>query len=328
MDIQPFTEDQYRAFLALVDDEIRPPGAATHVWEDFPLILAEENRSQMLGICDRGRVVAGVAFLVRQFQTSCGPVPVAGIGSVVTRPENRGRGCSRALQEAVLQRLDAADVPLAVLWTDRPEVYRGRGFAPAGWEFHLGLDSLSAGDGWPAGFSCRPSTPADVPALEALYRRHPYRTLRPAGDAARLYAMPGTRGLVATGQGNEVVAAVFCGKGSDFPHYVAEWSGPCGLVLPLVDEARQRHGVRHLLVPAGGERLAEQLVQRGATVAARASGLWAVVQPEKLARYLQSAGHGAAADPGDPAAVLGTVGGDGVIVPGALTVAVWGLDSV
>ena len=118
MEITSFSPGQFTEFLALVDDQIRPPGALTHVWEDFPLILAPENSSMILGICEGDRVVAGLACLVRQFQTSCGPIPVAGIGSVVTRSESRGQGFSRALQNALIERLAAADVPLAVLWTD------------------------------------------------------------------------------------------------------------------------------------------------------------------------------------------------------------------
>lgn len=328
MNITTFTPRQFTEFLALVDDQIRPPGSSTRAWEDYPLILAQENSSMIFGICDGDSVAAGVACLVRQFQTSCGPIPVAGIGSVVTRPEFRGQGFSRALQDALIERLAAEDVPLAVLWTDQPEIYRGRGFVPAGWEFHVGMTGVGMATGFPDGFSCRAFKPGDSADVAALYDHHPYRTIRPQNDDARLYTMPGTRGLVATGDGDKVVAAVFCGKGADFTDYVTEWDGPLGLVIPLLRECRNRGWARQVLIPPGGEGLAAQLVRLGGTVAAQPSGHWLIIQPEQLSKFMQSAGHGVSRDPSDPAALLGTVGPDGVIIPGTLTVAVWGFDSV
>jgi GNAT superfamily N-acetyltransferase len=327
MEIVNFNHDQFGEYLDLVDAEIRTPDAFTHAWEDFPLLLDQGNRDMVFGILEVERVAAGLSCLVRQFQTSCGMVPVAGIGGVVTRPEFRGRGLSKALQIDLVKRLAAANVPLAVLWSDRPEYYTGRGFAPAGWEFHVDMAGLAHVD-FPAGFSCREFLAEDVPAAAALYDRHPYRAIRHPGDAARLYTMPGTKGLVAQGEKGQVVATVFCGKGADFRNYVLEWGGPAGLVIPLLAEARRREWARHLLAPAGGELLAGKLSGLGATVIARETGHWLVVQPEQISRYLQGAGMGAPGNPADPTAILGTVGPDGVVVPGVLTAAVWGFDSV
>lgn len=328
MNIAPLNTAQFDEFLALVDQEIRPAGAATHAWDDFPIILGQGNRAGVLGVYEQDELVAGAACLVRQFQTSCGAVPVAGIGCVVTKPDFRGRGYSRELQTALINRLAAANVPLAVLWTDKPETYIGRGFRPAGWEFHVDLKEVTPGRGFPAGFQCRPYTVKDADAVSALYDRHLFRTLRNPGDSALLYAMPGTTGLVCVGQGDEVVAAVFCGKGADFGEYVSEWSGPQGLAIPLLDEAVAQGLARYVLVPPGGQALADALAGRGAAVTAMTSGLWVVTQPEQLSRYLQGSGHGAPPDPADPAGILGTVDSDGVVVPGALTLAVWGFDSV
>lgn len=320
--------DQFDEFRALVDREIRPEGAATRAWEDFPVILSPGNRAGIVGGFEDGQLAAGAAVLIRQFATSCGTVPVAGIGSVVTRPEFRGRGFSREIQSLVLEKLAAANVPLAVLWTDRPEAYSGRGFRPAGWEFHVDLQGVRPGEGMPSGFRCRPYEDRDAEAVAALYDRHVLRTLRNPGDSRLLYGMPGTRGLVAVGQGDVVAAAVFLGKGADFEGFVPEWSGPQGLVLPLLDEVVRRWRGRFVLVPPGGEALARALSGRGGIARAVTSGYWVVTQPEQLSRYLQGSGHGAPPDPADPAAILGTVGPDGTVVPGILDLAVWGFDSV
>ena len=125
-------DEQFARYLALANGEIRPAGSTTRLEEDFPLILSPDNRDWVEGIVIDGEVAAGLACLVRQFKTSCGTIPVAGIGHVVTRPAFRGRGFSRLLQESLLARLRRVNVPLAVLWTDSPGAFAGRGFVSAG----------------------------------------------------------------------------------------------------------------------------------------------------------------------------------------------------
>lgn len=328
MEVSALTESQFQDYLTLADAEIRPAGAETHIWEDFPLLLAEANRARVLGVIQGSQLVAGAACLVRQFQTSCGAIPVGGIGAVVTRPDCRGQGLSLVLQEAVLKRLEESQVPLAVLWSDQPEIYAGRGFYPAGWEFHVDLAGLDSPNRLPDSFFVRDYAPRDAEAVGDLYERHLFRTHRRPGDNALLYGMPGTRGLVVAGANDQAVAYLFCGKGSDFISYVTEWGGPVGLVIHLLEVVRRREMARNLLIPPGGEALAGQLVPRGAVPVAKSSGLWKIVQPRQLNHYLQGSGHGAPRDPSDAAAVLGAVGPDGVVDPGALNVAVWGFDSV
>ena len=211
MHIASITPDRHAEFLALVDAEIRPDRAKTHAWDDFPLILSPDNAAwTLVATAEDGALTGGLACLIREMATSCGNIPVAGIGSVVTRPENRGQGLSTALQNALLELLRRKNIPLAVLWTDQPEIYAGRGFAAAGWEMHLDLGDAQLGEAFPPGFGVREFQRADTVAVQRLYDCHLLRTLRHAGDAERLYTMPGTRGLVASGQDDTVVAAVFC----------------------------------------------------------------------------------------------------------------------
>ena len=72
MKIITFNDAQFGVYLDLVDTAIRAPGASTHVWEDFPLLLQKGNGAMALGILEGDRVVAGLSCLVRQFQTSGG----------------------------------------------------------------------------------------------------------------------------------------------------------------------------------------------------------------------------------------------------------------
>jgi GNAT superfamily N-acetyltransferase len=327
MEIAGLTAAQHADYLALVNAEIRPPGAATQAWEDFPLALDRSNLPWLLGASGAdGRLVGGLAILVRSFATSCGDIAVGVVGSVVTRPDQRGQGLSSRLQAAAMALLRRQEVPLAALWTDRPEIYAGRGFIPAGWEWHAGLGEARLPETPPDGVTLRGWRPEDTPAVERLYGAHRWRTLRQPGDAARLYGMPGTRGLVAEA-GGEVRAAVFCGKGADFPDYVAEWSGEPELVLSLLGLARARALAGAVLVPAGGEALADRLAAAGSPPVAMASGCWAVVRPDLLAARLTAAGIRPPSAAADARAWLGTVTDDGGVAPGPLTLAVWGFDS-
>lgn len=328
MDVVAFSDDQFEEYLSLLDREFSLEGSKTRYRDNFPLLLDPANRNWVLGILHEGRVAAGMACLIRQMKTSSGTIPVAGIGGVLTVPEFRGRGFSRMLQEAMRGRLEDANVPLAVLWTDRPDIYRSQGFSPAGWEFHADMTDLRPKGTDLPGFSIRPYRPEDEPGVSLLYTYHPCWTLRHPGDARRLYGMPGTRGLVAVGENNAIAAAVFCGKGIDFPDYVVEWDGAQGLVLAVLEEALRLQWARHVLIPAGGTPLAAALANQGAVVTARASGCWAVIQPEQLSRYLQRAGQGAPPGRAEPQDFLGYVDDAGVVVPGRLTLGVWGFDSV
>ena len=167
-------------FLELVNAEIRPDRANTNAWDDFPVILGPQNSPwQLVFKMDDGTIAGCIACLIRTHKTSCGDIPIAGIGSVVTHPDFRGRGISSALQNEMLLRLKGKNVPLGVLWTDQPEIYAGRGFATAGWEIHASVSDLTITESMEASWNIRSYRPEDAPAVEFLFNQHPYRTFRP-----------------------------------------------------------------------------------------------------------------------------------------------------
>ncbi len=316
--------EEMPAVLRLMDACLRPPEAPTRVWQDFPVALGPSNREGILVLEQGGRICAALACLVRPHRTSVGEIAVAAIGNVVTAPEARGRGCSRRLQSVLLDGLEARGVPLAVLWSDRPALYAGRGFRPAGVECHLDLTGWRPGPLDPPPGGAAPYRAEDAAEVERLYRGHPYRTIRRAGDSALLYGMPGTRGLVWRGAGGVPVAYLFTGKGLDFPGYVLEWGGQTAALLALLDRARRELGATRLLAPQGTESFAAMLVAGGAGAAWQPSGLWVVLSPERLGAAFAAA-TGAAAT--DAAAWLGEVDAEGLPRPGVMSMAVWGFDS-
>ena len=324
MSIRTIDRLEHPQFIAFLEAGMRPESASTRAADDFPVILGIDNLEGLWGLRDDQGWAAGLSVLVRSFTTSAGTVAVAGIGSVVTRSDRRGEGLSSRLQNTVLEDLQAREVALAVLWSDQPAVYAGRGFAPAGWEYHVDLVAAELVGLVPPEVEVRPFRPDDTAAVAAIYRQHPLRTLRRPADHARLFGMPGTRGLVAESAG-ETLAYAFCGKGEDFPGYVAEWGGPARLVAATLLAARDAGLASRVLIPAGSEDLLTSLMTAGAGVTVVPCGLWAVLRADLLAAVT---GRNPAGDPQVAATWLGAPGPDGTPIPGVFQLAVWGFDSV
>jgi GNAT superfamily N-acetyltransferase len=313
----------------LVESALRPEGVTTKAADDYPVALSDENLEGLLVWEENGRLDACLASLVRPYLTSLGELPVGAIGSVVTHPAWRGRGLSSRLQVAALDDLRKRGAALAVLWSDRPKLYEGRGFRPAGVEYHVDLTDWRPSEYGQTQIWVRPFTLEDTPSISRLYGLHPWRTRRPPCDDARLYGMPGTQGFVATDRQSDVVAYVFCGKGADFPQYVLEWGGEPDALGLLLLKVKAEGWATMLLAPQGAEATLTRLTGEGAAWQARPSGLWTVLNPELLCRLAAAKSAGlSAAQLQNPATWLGKVTEAGHLQEGIYRLAVWGFDSI
>jgi GNAT superfamily N-acetyltransferase len=325
-------EREQAAVLTLIESEMDRPGAITSAAEDCPLALGPGSQRNIRVLDHEGRIGACLACLVRPYRTSLGILPVAALGSVVTHPSARRRGLSARLQEDVLRRLRQGGIPLAVLWSDRPELYRGRGFRAAGVEHHVDLLKWRPADPRPpAGWRIRDYRPGDSQVVAMLYTDHEYHTVRGEAEHCRLYGMPGTRGLVLVDRQDRLQAYLFCGKGADFAGCVLEWGGRAGPVATLLATAAAAGLARWALVPQGEEALRDSLVAEGAASSSRCSGLWCLLDSEPLVAAGRVSSPDAIPEGSarkDPGAWLGQVGGEGYVREGPLRLAVWGFDSI
>ncbi|SCL25047.1 Acetyltransferase (GNAT) domain-containing protein [Micromonospora pallida] len=116
------------------------------------------------------RVVAAVHYLPRRIRAAEGAVDlVGGVANVATHPPERGRGHARRLLDRAVTAMTADGCAWALLFTGTPAVYRSSGFRT----FRLGYTSgrpappsVAAPQGW----TVRPGSWADWPALAALHR--------------------------------------------------------------------------------------------------------------------------------------------------------------
>ncbi len=143
----------YEAVLALVDAAFGVAPKAS-LRQTFPTALGRSNLSGLFVGEHEGQLVCAGAALVRDWVTSAGVLRTACLGCFATAPAHRGRGHSSRLQEWMLQQMKDDGADWAVLFTDRPWIYRGRGFAPAGHE-RLGWLEPAVWPALPAGAHLR-----------------------------------------------------------------------------------------------------------------------------------------------------------------------------
>lgn len=122
-------------------------------------------------------------------------IAMGGIAAVAVSPDRRGRGAATELMRAVVREMHAAGTPLSALYPATQPVYRRVGYELAGSRclVTLPLGGIGLKEREP---DVRPMTPADLPAMQALYRerarnspgaldRYPLlwdRVLKPRGE--------------------------------------------------------------------------------------------------------------------------------------------------
>src|SRR5688500_18371806 len=99
-------------------------------------------------------------------------VLMGGIWGVVTHPAHRGRGFGAQMLRATVGRLREERFPISLLW-GISDFYHRFGYVPVLPGYTLTVTTRNAerlGAG-PDGFTVRPGTPTDAPALADLYHR-------------------------------------------------------------------------------------------------------------------------------------------------------------
>jgi GNAT superfamily N-acetyltransferase len=280
-------------------------------------------------------------------------LPLGMVGNVFSDPAWRGRGLASACVEAAVAELRGEGACLALLWSDRRELYARLGFQPAGRER---LWDLAGASERCAGVASAAARPCDLPALERLYAAKRVRAQRPPGALARLLAAPDTH-LALARAGASPLAYAACGRGDDFHGVVHEWAGPPEAVAACVARLRRMHGAHTLLAGPEPDPLEALLARAGARrrdgvfALARildAERLWRALSPRRSALRFAGDRHGVALHDGtvrydlDHAQALEIFFGAGPAVVGGLPrgvrralarllpwpLYVWGFDSI
>lgn len=196
--------------------EVFDPGG-TSMGLQFPLLFSADNVGELRVFSEGGRLVSLVGCLHQTILVEGHPLPVGSIGSVCTRPEYRGRGLAGKLVSDVFRRLEAAEVPLALVSGDRG-LYKQLGCVEAGcferFEFtredwarllrNRKDEKASPGDALVRFFE-----ECDLPLLHELYRREPLGFFRSLDQFDRLiWRHPGLKRLF----GDERIVVAYRGR--------------------------------------------------------------------------------------------------------------------
>jgi predicted acetyltransferase len=135
-------------------------------------------------------------------------VAMAGMGGVGVAPSARGGGSATRLMQHALQELRSLGFPISVLYPSTQPLYRRVGYEQAGARFEIRVQA-SRLDFKERTLQLRPVKPADLPAVQELYRRYassrqgyldrgPYvwdRVFHPRGETAYGFVVEGANGL-------------------------------------------------------------------------------------------------------------------------------------
>jgi len=173
--------EELPALLELVDRIFRSrrPG---QMGREYPLLFSEANLEQLRIIRADGKPVAHVGICLRDATILGCRIRVAGIGSVGTDPDYRGRGMASALMEDARRHSILHGASLMLISGTRG-LYHRLGYVQVG-RFLSVIAPAGAGGGvLPRRFG-----PADLATVIALHQREPIRYLRPRDDWCAMLA--------------------------------------------------------------------------------------------------------------------------------------------
>ncbi|KFE62924.1 GNAT family N-acetyltransferase [Hyalangium minutum] len=170
--------------------------------------LEKAGRSNLRVLRERGTVTA-TALPIHMGQWFGGRrVAMAGIGGVGVAPGARGGGAATRLMQRTLQELRSLGFPISVLYPATQPLYRRVGYEQAGARFESRVQAsrLDFKERTP---QVRPVKPADLPAVQELYRRHAStrqgyldrgsyvwdRVFHPRSETAYGFVLEGAQGL-------------------------------------------------------------------------------------------------------------------------------------
>ena len=287
---------RYESMLDLLDRHFDgAPGLAS----EYPALLGEANRERCLVASLDSDVIACAAWRPLLLRSARGAVHAAGIGTVTTHAEHRGRGLASKLVRGCLEAARTAECEVALLFGAERDLYRRLGFVPAGRERVTRLRASGHTDA-----KLRRGTPADAHRLLPLLEAHALGVVRTAQEFERLLSIPRTH-LWVLEHGDEPAAYCVLGKGRDLHGVTHEWGGGAAAVEQLLGalaarepEAEWALSPADVQPPARGDHAIGCLAQM------------TVLRPQRLGSD-------------DPRRIFGDA-----TTPAEWPIYVWGLDSV
>jgi N-acetylglutamate synthase-like GNAT family acetyltransferase len=120
-----------------------------------------------------GELIAHLRLYMRTLRMSGIPIPIAGVGNVITAPHARGHGHAHRLLRAALAAATTERIAYSLLWTHIPQLYERHGYGT------VPEQVVNAAAQAPDLHATRPATDADLPAIAAAQQRFDARRSGP-----------------------------------------------------------------------------------------------------------------------------------------------------
>ena len=186
----------------------------------FPHVYRQGARVTRVGMFENGELVSHAMTTKAQLVSDPTNLRALLVGSVTTRPDDRGRGHATAVLEHVVGRARSEGIDLILLWSGEWDFYRRLGFEPMGHQLEV---RFHFGDGRPDR-AVRPARFGDLPDMLALHESKPLRVRRDLGSMALLLSATPMETVVLEEDGRLLAYACF-EKGQDFSGWWHELGG-------------------------------------------------------------------------------------------------------
>ncbi len=295
------SERDWPEVIRFLDANLRP-NQSWSIADEYPTSLSLANRHNMRVIAAEGRILSHAVFRPMIIKTPIGVFKAAGIGSVVTAPNERGRGLSTTIIESCLEGAASADCDFAILWTDLFDFYRRMNFELAGSEVSVLLEQTTflaaaqkTAGGFKSGLKFLDSNKIAPEALLRLYQSHTVSSHRSQDDIRLGLSIPKARVATAWDPQGRMAAYAVIGKGADLDGYIHEWGGSVSALLGLFQQLLETENRDlRLIAPAHSTGLLAKLKELGCQEHRGYLGMIRILKTDslfsKLKRHARSIG--------------------------------------
>lgn len=264
--------------------------------QEYPLAFAEKNRSNIRIISEGNEIISHAVVHPSLIRTNYHLFKVGLIGSVVTKPEQQGKGHSRKILESCIEACQQQDCDFSMLWTDKFNFYSKFGYEMAGSEVALQFDQNFK----PASqnqIKILNSNKVSAQAILRLYNQHSLRTLRQVPDIEKFLKIPDSKVYTAwNNTTNTLEAYAIMGKGADFTNYIHEWGGKVSTLNHLLKHIQEEtQSTITLICPPQCSNLIRQAEAAGARKFLGILGMIKITNPvqfcQKIIRGARACGY-------------------------------------
>ena len=224
------------SLLSLLEENF-PKGAeqtqALKFEKEFSALLNEDNLDRVLFVEEEGTLASTLTW--KPYTLHDG-TPAACIGLVVTHPEHRKKGLSRALILEAEKQAKAYGAAIICLWSDLVDFYFNLGYTLAGSELSWDLSQSPDIHKFEISSSTnfRDAVNEDISTLQKIYSEQKVGPHRKTVDFERQLSQTHATSLMAESPQNNLIAYAFTGKGRDLRNVIHEIAGDHELFTDLL----------------------------------------------------------------------------------------------